>query len=355
MLNEKQNSNESSKNLQKLRLDFYESGIGETIIITFPSGGLGIVDAHPSKYNHRPAILDLVRGKKIHFVCLTHPHEDHALDLVKVLETHPAVESFWSTLHDIPAFVFWATQTVSFPSELRDRIAGLNQGYANCFLDLLDAVGSKDIPRHDLRSDLEARILDGVEIHCLSPDEGSKNSFFKTFKTRLEKPEAKFPNFNLLSAVFALKYGESVVVLGADALKENWEHALKIFHKRQLPKARVLKVPHHGARNAIDLGRNAKTYLDVCSQNPKAKAVIFAGDKKHPDDGVFEKIKSRTEAICLSNGRKTISQVNPLRIQLPGATFIDPSPVCNPVVSFELDSNGNLTVLAGNDCLACCI
>jgi len=44
-----------------LTIDFYESGVGETIRITFPDGGLGIVDAHPSSCGHRPHILDLVR------------------------------------------------------------------------------------------------------------------------------------------------------------------------------------------------------------------------------------------------------------------------------------------------------
>jgi hypothetical protein len=159
----------------------------------------------------------------------------------------------------------------------------------------------------------------------------------------------------LLSAILALKFGESVVLLGSDALRENWESALKIYHRRNLPKARILKVPHHGARNAIDFGRNAKTYLDVCSNEPKAKAVIFAGDSKHPDDDVFTKIASKTETICLSNGRKSnVGNSNPLGLQLPGATFVYPAPVCNPIVSFELDTDGNVSVQKGSACHTAC-
>jgi len=67
-----------------LKLDFYESGNGETILITFPSGGIGVVDAHPSSRGLRPPILDLVRGRHIHFVCLTHPHADHGVDLTSI-------------------------------------------------------------------------------------------------------------------------------------------------------------------------------------------------------------------------------------------------------------------------------
>ncbi len=197
--------------------------------------------------------------------------------------------------------------------------------------------------------------MDGVEIYCLSPDESVQNSFFRAYQAKLEDTKNKLPDPNLLSAVLALKFGESVVLLGADAHKENWESALKHFHKRNLPKARILKVPHHGARNALDLGRHAKTYLDVCSHVPKAKAVIFAGDAKHPDSDVFARIRSRTDTICVSNGRKSkLAQSNPLGLRLLGATSVNPAPVCNPVVSFELEANGNVSLIAGVDCKTGC-
>jgi ribonuclease BN (tRNA processing enzyme) len=104
----------------RLRLDFYESGVGETIVITFPSGGLGLVDAHPSQHSDRPNIRDIVKGKNLHFVCLTHPHSDHGIDLVSVLEEHPNVAAFWHTIFEIPALIYGAEQTVNFPSSLSD-------------------------------------------------------------------------------------------------------------------------------------------------------------------------------------------------------------------------------------------
>ncbi len=355
MNNESANVTSSSKQLQKLRLDFYESGIGETIIITFPSGGLGIVDAHPSKNAGRPAILKLIEGKQIHFVCLTHPHKDHGSDLVPVLEKHTVINSFWHTIYDIPAFVYGIEETVNFPSAVREYASKMNQDWGEFFVDIIGAVVQRDIPRHELRSNQMPEDIDGVEVHCLSPDENVQNSFFKTYRDKLKNTKIKLPDPNLLSAVLALRFGESVVLLGADALKENWTSALRNYHKRGLPKARILKVPHHGARNALDLGKNAKTYLDVCSHQPNAKAVIFAGDAKHPDGDVFDKIRSRADTICLSNGRKsTFVKPNPLNLQLPGASFVYPAPVCNPVVSFELDAHGNVSVIAGAMCQQGC-
>ena len=342
--------------MQKLRIDFYESGVGETIVITFPSGGLGIVDAHPSKHLHRPDILNLVDGKLIHFICLTHPHEDHGLDLVKVLENHPKIECFWSTFHQTPAFIYGITQTTNFPSEVRDHVAKINQKTGEFFIDMLAAVVTRNIPTHDLRSDLEPHSIDGVEIHCLSPNEEIKNSFFDSYLKRLKDLAGRVPDINLLSAIFAVKYGDSVVLLGADGLIKNWDCALKVFHKRGLPKARVIKVPHHGARNAMDLRQSGKTYLDVCSQTPKAKAIIFAGDSNHPDDDVYQKIKAKTEPICLTNGRKPVgNKQNPLNIQMAGAVHVYPAPVCNPIISLELDEIGDVNVLAGNHCNLSCV
>jgi hypothetical protein len=35
-----------SKKTFMLKIDFYESGIGDTTVITFPDGGVGVVDAN---------------------------------------------------------------------------------------------------------------------------------------------------------------------------------------------------------------------------------------------------------------------------------------------------------------------
>ena len=82
---------QSSKNSANLKIDFYESADGEQIILEFPDGGLGVVDAHPSAQNSRPSILRLVAGRKIHFVCLTHPHADHGIDLIPILQQHKPI------------------------------------------------------------------------------------------------------------------------------------------------------------------------------------------------------------------------------------------------------------------------
>ena len=290
----------------------------------------------------------------LHFVCLTHPHADHGIDLVPVLGEHPAIESFWHTTSDVPAFIYRVEEALNFPSPVREFASRMNQDWANFLLDLFGAVAARRIPRHLLRSDLEPSLIDGVEIHCLSPEEEVQNRFFSAYVNKLGDPKTKAPDTNLLSAVLALRFGQSVVLLGADALKENWDSAVNRFHRRGLPKARVLKIPHHGARNSFNLQRHASHYLDICSRNPKAKSVLFAGDAKHPDHDVYAKLLERTEVFCLSNGTKAkTADTNPLRLQMPGASAVYPAPVCNPVISFELDADGKVTVLSGVGCGGC--
>ncbi|MBI2925926.1 MAG: hypothetical protein HYY24_09505 [Verrucomicrobia bacterium] len=340
--------------MRRLRVDFYESGVGDTIIVTFPSGGVGIVDAHPSQHSQRPDIPQLVAGRTLHFVCLTHPHADHGVDLIPVLEQHPQVAEFWSTLFELPAFIFGVEQTVNFPSPVRQFAARMNQDCGEFLVDLFGAVICRKIPRRLLRSDLHTQVIDGVEIHCLAPDESVQNGFFDAYMRKLTSPHVEVPDPNSISAILALKFGQGVALLGGDALRRNWESAAKHFRKRTLPKARVLKVPHHGARNSFNLQRDAVTYLDTCSHSPKAKAVLFAGDARHPDRDVYARLRDRTEVFCLSNGRRpSTTDTNPLRLQIPGARVAQAAPVCNPVVSFELDEEGNVTVLAGLSCERC--
>lgn len=354
MTNANANAPSSSRNSVRLKIDFYESGVGDTIIVTFPSGRIGIVDAHPSQHHQRPDICQLVAGRTVLFVCLTHPHADHGVDLIPVLQAHPDVKEFWHTIHDIPALIYGVEQTVNFPSAVREYASKMNQDWGEFLFDLLAAVAQRKVHRHLLRSDVRQQVIDGVEVHCLSPDEVIQNSFFDAYKKKLTDPEVEVPDPNSISAVLALRLGQCVVLLGADALRKNWESAVKHHTKLGLPKARVLKVPHHGARNSFNLQRKAVTYLDVCSRVPKAKAILFACDAKHPDRDVYARLRNRTDVLCLSNGaRSALTDTNPLRLQIPGARVMQPAPVCNPVISLELDADGNVKVLSGTGCEGC--
>jgi hypothetical protein len=337
-----------------LKIDFYESGVGETIIITFPDGGLGIVDAHPSKEQSRPGILDIVASSKIHFLCLTHPHADHAKDLVILAkEKIKDIDSFWHTCQGYKRLLYYITQYKKYPSaELFQIIHDTQKAEAECIIDLYS---NKDLrqKRHLLRSDLEVKKIAGVEIFTLGPTERIYNDFVDKCQNSIEGHGAKCkePDVNLLSAILLLKYGKFSIVLGGDALKTNWFDAVEKFRDLACPPVKILKVPHHGAKNSYFSGRINKkrkeqiSYLNVCNQN--SFCILFAGDNKHPDYNVFQELKSNSKPICLANGLKAQSS-DPLNLSMvPGARYVSDSPICNPLISFECFEDGNIKLKEG--------
>lgn len=339
-----------------LRLDFYESGVGETIVITFPSGGIGVVDAHPSPTGSRPDIIELLRGKRVHFVCLTHPHADHGKDLERIFRAEIKVESFWHTMSELKPFFYGFTETKSFPGPLKDFVNRFRADWANFLVSLFHAAQTEfNVPLHQLRADLEIAELDGVEISFLSPEESVQQEFTAAYRRMVKGERATRPDPNRLSAILALRYQGRVVLLGADALQENWKTAAARHRKRGFPKADLLKVPHHGAKNAFlpnppVLDAN---YLDLTAKN--GRSVLFAGDSDHPAPNVYERLCRHTEVSCLSNGLfSTSADRDPLGLAYIGARAVTVgSAICNPAVSYEIGDDGELRQVAGTPCAEC--
>lgn len=340
----------------KLRIDFYESGIGDTIIVTFPGGGVGVIDAHPSPSSSRPHILQLVADKLVHFVCLTHPHADHGRDLVPLIERHPNISEFWHTNSQIQAFIYRLLEVPSWPSEVREFAVRMSGDYANFLIDLYGGVVERELPIHDVRASNEPRAYDGVEVHELAPEESISQTVLKYWLDKAGDPTAEPPDPNVLSAILALRYGNSVVLLGADALRINWRNAVPRYRKLQLPKAAILKVPHHGALNALDMKTHSPepNYLDICrTGDAPCHSVLFAGDSRHPNDRLYERLRARTTVHCLINGRRGRGAAIDLHVEIDGAEPVYEVRPCQPNVSFELDDQGAVFVLAGHACDAC--
>jgi beta-lactamase superfamily II metal-dependent hydrolase len=348
-----ENETSSSPDSKKLRVDFYESGRGDTIIVTFPDGGLGIIDAHPTSFGGRPDILELTRGRDVHFVCLTHPHADHGVDLVPILQNHSKIPEFWHTNSDITPFIFRLGEIPSWPSEVREFAVKMAEKWHSCMLDIFAAVAERDIPDHQMRAGEEIRIIAGVEIHVLAPEEKELRTFRRFWLEKADDPSVARPSPNPLSAILALRFGESVLLLGADAIGQNWRDAHERYRKLKLPKAKVLKVPHHGGSDALAI--KGANYLDCCLHTieERCKAVLLAGDSKHPNERVERQLKARTDLFCLGNGIRCHHVGKDLGIEIEGARPLGGIVPCQPVVSIELDSTGKTTMLAGHSCDNC--
>jgi hypothetical protein len=229
-------------------------------------------------------------------------------------------------------------------------------GWANFLLDIWGAVTKRNLLVHQIRAGEEPCNYDGVEVHALAPEEEMQEHFRRFWLEKAGDPTVEKPDPNLLSAVLALRWGDSVVLLGADALRRNWPAAINRYRKLKLPKAVVLKVPHHGAGNSLDLSGQSRepNYFDICLHtDSRCKSVLFAGDAKHPNPKVYERLRSRTDVHCVINGIRGAHGGVDLGIELEGARPVQSVDPCQPVVSFEVHQSGQVDVLAGNNCTAC--
>ena len=346
--------------LGNLRLDFYESGQGDTVLITFPDGSLGLVDAHPSTTESRTDILEILAGRRLSFVCLTHPHVDHALDLVRVLESDVQIDEFWHTNSDVYVFMQHLAGVQNWPSDVRQFARDAGRAYANVFIDLYAAVttrmlsGSLNI--RPIRAG-DQQFIAGVGVYVLSPELRFQQDLLRFWMQRNIAPSTPRPDPNVLSAVMALRWGEGVILLGADALVRNWHQAVPRYRDLGLPRAVVLKVPHHGASNAFKPSRDPRrpNYLDVClTEGQRCKAILFAGDSEHPNRQVYERLLEKTEVHCLINGLG--SGIEPgidLGIEISGASPIPTLRPCQPTISVEVDQKGDVVTLSGMSCQHC--
>lgn len=106
----------------------------------------------------------------------------------------------------------------------------------------------------------------------------------------------------------------------------------------------------------MDLRNNGahRDYLEICSRDPMAWSVIFAGDAGHPEPRVYEKLTKKTRTTCLSNGLvSSRSGSKPLGVRMPGVRRVSTPAICHSVLSFEISANGELIKLTGGDCRTC--
>lgn len=268
-------------------------------MLEFPDGQIGIVDAYPSNTASRPDILEITRDRETAFVCLTHPHEDHGLDLVRILENQQ-VKEFWYSFSPADKLIFHVTQHKKFLSPEREWAEEIKLGWAKFMLDILDPVERERVYPRSLNESSKSIEIAGVKIHFLAPS----HRFIATEESRLERclkdPGQPAPDINGFSLIMGLEYGKSFVLLGSDGLRTAWKGVRDSWSKSRLPPAIAMKVPHHGAKNAFDLrpaNQKPINCWDLCAN--EVKAILFAGDSKHPNEEVRKRLEEKTDLISL--------------------------------------------------------
>lgn len=190
-------------------ITFLDVGQGDAILVQTPGGRNVLVDGGPDP----TAIVDAL-GRRLPFwrrhldlVVLTHPHDDHLVGLTEVVARYEVTQVLE------PGFPASSPAVARWEQVLRE----------------------KRVPRTLARAGQQVDLGDGVRLEVLhpaerflegTPDDGNNNS-----------------------VVLRLSRGEQTVLLLGDAVQDAQRSILARWH---LGPATVLKVPHHGAADALD-------------------------------------------------------------------------------------------------------
>ena len=273
-----------------LELTFFGVGDGDSVLIRFPNGDYGLVDAckHPETGEAPP--LEKMGAKKLEFVCLTHPHEDHFSGLVPLLaEKRVTTREFWYALTDLDDVI---------PALKTHRIRGGDTDIARRrrderygkLIDLFDWVDElPEDARVEVR-EMKTRRIGGVDLIVFGPDRRMWNRYRSmVIENRIEQTRLNRYYANAISITMLLRYGEHMVWLLADAMRGQLKKLAKREREEVLPssqkgvRATVLKVSHHGAKNGW-----FKTISSELMRCEKDDVVVFsaAGNRFHPHQDV---------------------------------------------------------------------
>ena len=275
-----------------LRIKIYDVEHGDCILIQFPNGEIGLVDSNlPSGRNPSPALKDIIeQGGKLKFICLTHPHHDHFAGLMSILESEKVtVGEFWHSmsfgLESILKFynersIMQNSSEVEFIT--KKRLIDSKNGE---LLDIFDHLAQKGINYHkNIREFQILSPIGGVNILALSPSNRACNKYEKLLSEALkDAPSEEIIKHtrdyaNRISIVLLLKFDESEVLLGGDALKQNWKEIIKGLDKinRKKLAANCIKVSHHASKDSFE----ENMWSTLLKEN--SSAIVSCGLPHHP-------------------------------------------------------------------------
>jgi beta-lactamase superfamily II metal-dependent hydrolase len=229
-------------------------GVGESILVRAPGSKWLVVDGcRVGDDGSAPlALLKRYGARQVEGVVLTHPHLDHARGLSELLGSEDV------DCISVGCVDGWTSTPTLFETEARSRAdetsfasdpeLRLKQGEVEHVLAAVRSRWERDpLSRWSLFQGSE-RALGTARIRVLSPIDAEIVA------------ARSVPGFdpNRLSAALMVSLGSARVVLGGDLPSHHREKVLNgigwhqvLSHEPVVAEAGIVKVPHHGSRNAI--------------------------------------------------------------------------------------------------------
>jgi beta-lactamase superfamily II metal-dependent hydrolase len=336
-----------------LGIHIFNVGQGDSILVEFPEGSWGVVDCKNDSISGMPSALEfLVRAgiTSLAFVCLTHPHADHYSGLVPILDHfEDNIEKLWMFRLDS---IHWAKflEVKHNAATTPKRRGRFNQLY-EIFRHYAEKLKEDRVELLDANVRLPS--IGGVEIDCLAPRPRELGAYQSSLARWAERPTEYKADENRLSTVLRLKYGQTTVILGADARTESWIDIDRETRRRgDSTAANLVKVSHHGSKE----GYFSRAWESMSKPNLTHGAISSGSKYGHPDReviGALRELKVRLHctnyaASCLKTEKLDLSKFEGLP---PNAAFqlhmIDESPntqeiPCDGDLHFHLQNDGRI-------------
>jgi beta-lactamase superfamily II metal-dependent hydrolase len=338
---------------QTLGIHIFNVGQGDSILVEFPDGVWGVVDCKNGSPTGMPSALEFLLEKgvtNLAFVCLSHPHADHYSGIIPILE-HFAdnVGKLWMFRLDS---IHWCTfltvkRNAATTPARRSRFDQLREIFRH-YADKL-----KEDRVELLDANVRLPSIGGVEIDCLAPRPRELGAYQSSLARWAVRPTEYKADENQLSVVLRLKYGQSTVILGADARTESWIDIERERARRgEAIVANLVKVSHHGSKE----GYFHPAWASMSRPRITHGAISSGSKYGHPDRGVITALRELQVRLhctnyapsCLKTDKLNLSKFEGLS---PTAAFqlhmIDESPntqeiPCDGDLHFHLQSNGEI-------------
>ncbi len=240
---------------------FFDVGQGDACLITFPNGSRALIDTGP-RYGLSDAGKRVIvpyfekEGiKRLNYVVLTHPHDDHTGGMLSISETI-------------------SIDTLVIPDYA---------GYSDIFLSFIEEIIKRGIAVKRVTCGDQLFPYNGARVYVLHP----------------QKNTTSIKNLNNISVILKTVYRNFSILLTGDAEKEVEQIVSNRY--QSFLKADILKAGHHGSNTS-----SSEVFIE--SVNPNL-VVISVGKKNkynHPSEEVIERFQKKNIRIHRTDSERAL-------------------------------------------------
>ena len=337
-------------------------GFGESIVITFPSGAVGVVDCfarrlkvggHEDRIKANPTLRFLrqtLKAERLAFVALTHPHEDHGRGLSHLLcDYQGAIDEIW---------LFAGFETIDLGRYLAAAVSRKRQlpieqllddppgTFANEMMKIREIVDEElstkggGTARYRLFQGTKRVKITGeplITIRFIGPADGMAHAYISEMtdgvRQIVQDDGAVAPdweptaiNHNRISPSLMLEFGDTRILLGGDMETEAWAEVEREIDQQESElrglECHLVKVSHHGSAT----GFTPTLYQRMVFRGEKPLAILTCFNRnKHPlpsPEGVAH-LMSATRLLATNAAMAASSGMSRAWASMPDRWFRD--------------------------------